>query len=133
MCLFLQMDSSTMVPLIEPMEVVLDCTLCLNPQHLKLLETMSLTSLGNVQIREQYNRWYGQVLTFILFSNLCGTPSLFHNVFWRFKHTFLNAPRHTMWTNAVKPHTYSTSVVAVLLALFYTVINLKINPPAPLP
>lgn len=38
-----------------------------------------------------------------------------------------------MRINAVEPQTYSTAGVAVLLALFNTVTNLKINSLAPLP
>lgn len=130
--MFLQRGSSTMVLLIETIEAVLDCTLILNPKHLRLLETMSVVDLGDVPIRGQYNRWYGQVVTFILFFHLCGTPLLFQNMFFMFDHTLLDAPRHAMWINAVKSQTYSTPGAAVLLALFQTVTNLKINPLAPI-
>lgn len=129
MCLFLQTDSSTMMLLIESMDVILHCILCLNTQHLKPLE--AIVGWGGVQIRGQYNKWYGQVLTFVSF-NLCVTPSLFHNIFLRFKHPLLNALRHATWINGVKPQTHSTPEAAVLLALFHTVINLKNNPLTPL-
>lgn len=91
-----------------------------------------MAGLGDVQIRGLYNRRYGQVLTLTLLSNLRDTPLLFHNIFFGFKHTFLNAPRHAMWINAGKTQTHSTPGAAVLLALFHTVKNLKIKHSCPI-
>ena len=95
-----QTDSSSMIVLIVPTSLFLDHTLCycFSPHQLKLLEAMSIDVLGDIHSRDQCNGWYGQVLAFLLLSNLCGAPSLFHNIFCRFKHNLLNAPRHATQT-----------------------------------
>lgn len=66
-------DSSSTIPIV-PMSLFLEHALryCFSPQQPKPLEAMSRDCLGDVHSRDQCNGWYGQVLTWLLLSNLCG-------------------------------------------------------------